>query len=173
MAFSIRLTEEEKLLADSYAKLHSLSLGEAFKRALFERIEDEYDIAVADEAYRDYIKDGKKSRPDYANLEKEVRDLEKGAVFKHTGNLTFDQIITIAKAMQARSLSRELKGTVKEVLGTCVAVGITVDGKSPNFVNIVATYQDSLNRVVDAIAMSTIALDAKKTPNGHGIICSS
>jgi len=63
MAFSIRLTEEEKLLADSYAKLHSLSLGEAFKRALFERIEDEYDIAVADEAYRDYIKDGKKSRP--------------------------------------------------------------------------------------------------------------
>ena len=63
MAFSIRLTEEEKLLADSYAKIHSLSLGEAFKRALFERIEDEYDIAVADEAYKEYVKDGKKSRP--------------------------------------------------------------------------------------------------------------
>ena len=63
MAFSIRLTEEEKLLADSYAKIHSLSLGEAFKRALFEKIEDEYDIAVADEAYREYVKDGKKSRP--------------------------------------------------------------------------------------------------------------
>ena len=29
------------------------------------------------------------------------------------------------------NLSREMKGTVKEVLGTCVAVGITVDGKSP------------------------------------------
>ena len=63
MAFSIRLTEEEKLLADSYAKIHSLSLGEAFKRALFEKIEDEYDIAVADDAYREYVKDGKKSRP--------------------------------------------------------------------------------------------------------------
>ena len=63
MAFSIRLTEEEKLLADSYAKIHSLSLGEAFKRALFEKIEDEYDIAVAEEAYREYVKDGKKSRP--------------------------------------------------------------------------------------------------------------
>lgn len=63
MAFSIRLTEEEKILADSYARLHSLSLGEAFKRALFERIEDEYDITVADEAYREYLKDGKKSRP--------------------------------------------------------------------------------------------------------------
>ena len=63
MAFSIRLTEEEKLLADSYAKIHSLSLGEAFKRALFEKIEDEYDIVVADDAYREYVKDGKKSRP--------------------------------------------------------------------------------------------------------------
>ena len=41
MAFSIRLTEEEKALATSYAKLNSLSLGEAFKRALFEKIEDE------------------------------------------------------------------------------------------------------------------------------------
>ena len=63
MSFSIRLTEEEKSLANSYAKLHSMSLGEAFKRALFEKIEDEYDIAVADEAYSEYLKDGKKSRP--------------------------------------------------------------------------------------------------------------
>lgn len=63
MSFSIRLTEEEKSLADSYAKLHSMSLGEAFKRALFEKIEDEYDIAVGDEAYNEYLKDGKKSRP--------------------------------------------------------------------------------------------------------------
>lgn len=63
MAFSIRLSDEEKKLANSYAKLHSLSLGEAFKRALFERIEDEYDIALADEAYAEYVKDGKKSAP--------------------------------------------------------------------------------------------------------------
>ena len=46
MAFSIRLTEQEKQLAESYARLHSISLGEAFKRALFEKIEDEYDLAV-------------------------------------------------------------------------------------------------------------------------------
>ena len=30
MAFSIRLTEQEKQLAESYAKLHAISLGEAF-----------------------------------------------------------------------------------------------------------------------------------------------
>ena len=63
MSFSIRLTPEEKILAESYAKLHSLSLGEAFKKALFERIEDEYDITAANEAYEEYIKSGKKSRP--------------------------------------------------------------------------------------------------------------
>ena len=63
MSFSIRLTAEEKRLADSYAKLHAISLGEAFKRALFEKIEDEYDIALADEAYNEYIRDGRKSRP--------------------------------------------------------------------------------------------------------------
>lgn len=55
MSFSIRLTTEEKTLAESYAKLHSLSLGETFKKALFDKIEEEYDIAVADEAYKEYL----------------------------------------------------------------------------------------------------------------------
>ena len=63
MAFSIRLSEEEMALAESYAKLHSMSLAEAFKRALFERIEDEYDIIVANEAYKDYVASGCKSTP--------------------------------------------------------------------------------------------------------------
>lgn len=63
MSFSIRLTESEKRLAESYAKIHSISVGEAFKKALFERIEDEYDIAVAEEAYQEYLASGKKSRP--------------------------------------------------------------------------------------------------------------
>lgn len=63
MSFSIRLTNEEKALAESYAKIHSMSLGEAFKKALFERIEDEYDIAVGEAAYQEYLDRGKKSRP--------------------------------------------------------------------------------------------------------------
>ncbi len=63
MAFSIRLSDEEKALADSYARMHNVSLGEAFKKALFEKIEEEYDISVAEEAYNEYIRDGKKSRP--------------------------------------------------------------------------------------------------------------
>lgn len=63
MSFSIRLTAEEKSLAESYAKIHDISLGEAFKQALFERIEDEFDVAVAQEAYSEYVKNGRKSRP--------------------------------------------------------------------------------------------------------------
>ena len=57
MAFSIRLTDEERMLAESYAKLHSFSLSEAFKRALFEKIEDEYDLTIGQEAYNEYIAD--------------------------------------------------------------------------------------------------------------------
>ena len=63
MSFSIRLTEQERNIADSYARLHSMSLSEAFKKALFEKIEDEYDLAVADEAYREYVESGCKSTP--------------------------------------------------------------------------------------------------------------
>ena len=62
---------------------------------------------------------------------KRQRKKEKGAVFKHVGNLSFDQIKKIAENMRPKSLAREMKGTIKEVLGSCVAVGITVDGKSP------------------------------------------
>ena len=63
MAFSIRLTEEERALAESYAKIHSYSLSEAFKKALFEKIEDEYDVVVYNAAYKEYEESGKQSRP--------------------------------------------------------------------------------------------------------------
>ena len=63
MAFSIRLSDDEKRLADSYAKMHSMSVGEAFKRALFEKIEDEYDLTVYEEAYKEYVDSGMKSSP--------------------------------------------------------------------------------------------------------------
>jgi hypothetical protein len=63
MAFSILMTDKERSLADSYAKVHSMTLGEAFKSALFEKIEDEYDATIADDSYNNYVKNGKVSRP--------------------------------------------------------------------------------------------------------------
>lgn len=63
MVVSINLNEKEYKLVGSYAKLHSISIDEAFKDALFEKIEDEYDAALADEAYAEYIANGEKSEP--------------------------------------------------------------------------------------------------------------
>ena len=59
MVVSIRMTEEEKQLAVAYAKLNGASLSEAMKRAYFEKIEEEYDVALADAALREYEKNPK------------------------------------------------------------------------------------------------------------------
>ena len=40
-------------------------------------------------------------------------------IVKHSGNLTLDQVIKIAKILRERSYANKLAGTVKEVLGTC------------------------------------------------------
>lgn len=49
----------------------------------------------------------------------------------HSGDLSLDQIINIARQLRDRSMSKELSGTVKEVLGTAFSIGITVDGMHP------------------------------------------
>ena len=73
MCLSIRLLAEEKRIAESYAKMRSMSLEEAFEQALVERIEDEYDVAVAAAAYAEYEMSGRKSRP-ISELWEEVFD---------------------------------------------------------------------------------------------------
>ena len=52
---SVRMNEEESRLFMSYAKLHGLSISEAYKRALLEKIEDEFDAADLIEAAADLI----------------------------------------------------------------------------------------------------------------------
>ena len=52
-------------------------------------------------------------------------------VRKHTGNITMDDVIRIARKMRHKSLAKEFVGTVKEVLGTALSVGCTVEGRSP------------------------------------------
>lgn len=51
---------------------------------------------------------------------------------KHSGNITFDDVIAIARQMRPRSMAKNLSGTVKEVLGTAQSVGCTIDGKLPH-----------------------------------------
>jgi large subunit ribosomal protein L11 len=47
------------------------------------------------------------------------------------GNLSMEQVVRIARMKQAELLSPNLKAAVKEVLGSCVSMGVTVDGKDP------------------------------------------
>ena len=59
MVVSIRMTDEERKLAEAYAKLNGTTLSESIKKVYFEKIEDEYDIALADAALREYEKNPK------------------------------------------------------------------------------------------------------------------
>lgn len=56
MPYSIRLNAEEERLVKSYCTLHGISVSEAFKRTLIEAIEDEFDLAEAEEAIKKYEK---------------------------------------------------------------------------------------------------------------------
>ncbi len=71
-------------------------------------------------------------------------------VVAHNGNVTMDQIIDTARTMRLRSMSRELSGTVKEILGTAQSVGCTVDGAHPH------DKIDEINEGTLTIPVSTI-----------------
>jgi len=60
--------------------------------------------------------------------------IEKGSGTPNTvkvGDLKVDQIVRIAKIKRPELLAKTLKGAAKEVMGTCVSLGVTVEGKDP------------------------------------------
>ena len=60
--------------------------------------------------------------------------IEKGSGAPNTqkvGNLSVEQLIRIAKIKRPELLSKTLKSAAKEILGTCVSMGVTVEGKDP------------------------------------------
>ena len=50
---------------------------------------------------------------------------------KKVGNLTVKQAVKIAHMKKNDTLSRSLKGAVKEVVGSCVPLGVTFEGLNP------------------------------------------
>ena len=48
-----------------------------------------------------------------------------------TGDISFDQVLSVAKAKAQDLLGSTFSNQVKSVLGTCFSMGITVDGKDP------------------------------------------
>jgi len=72
--------------------------------------------------------------PPCSALIKKELGLEKGSenpLEKKVGNLKIDQVTKIARMKMGDLLSNDLKKAVKEVIGTCVSMGITIEGKDP------------------------------------------
>jgi large subunit ribosomal protein L11 len=60
--------------------------------------------------------------------------VEKGSGTPKTqkiGNLSLEQIVKIAKIKHSSLLAKNLKNAVKEVLGSCVTMGVLVEEKDP------------------------------------------
>ncbi|TRZ00590.1 hypothetical protein DNTS_006461 [Danionella cerebrum] len=85
-------------------------------------------------------------------LKEPPRDRKKVKNIKHSGSVSFDEIVNIARVMRPRSIARELSEkaysdpalgsravhfsdspcTIKEILGTAQSVGCTIDGRPPH-----------------------------------------
>jgi len=60
--------------------------------------------------------------------------LEKGSGStgsEFVGELSMEQVVKIARLKLAQSYAKDLKACVKEVLGTCLSMGVKVDGRNP------------------------------------------
>jgi len=60
--------------------------------------------------------------------------VEKGSGTPKTqkaGNLSMEQVVKIAQMKILASYSKTVKAAAKEVLGTCISLGVTVEGKEP------------------------------------------
>jgi large subunit ribosomal protein L11 len=60
--------------------------------------------------------------------------IEKGSGTPSTqkvGNLTMEQVMRIAKIKREELLGKTLKAAAKEVLGSCVSMGVTIEGRDP------------------------------------------
>ncbi|MFW9991701.1 MAG: 50S ribosomal protein L11 [Candidatus Odinarchaeota archaeon] len=70
--------------------------------------------------------------PSTSALLKKEAGAEKGSGTPNTapaGDISFEQLLTVAKAKKEVMLAKTFKAAAKEALGTAVSTGITVDGK--------------------------------------------
>ncbi|NYZ74561.1 50S ribosomal protein L11 [Candidatus Micrarchaeota archaeon] len=69
--------------------------------------------------------------PPTAEIIKKEAGIEKGAGTREApaGDLSMEKAVSIAKA-KTNSLGKDAKETLKEVLGSCVSMGVTVNGRN-------------------------------------------
>ncbi len=70
--------------------------------------------------------------PPTSELIKKEAGIEKGSGTKDepAGDIALEKLAKIAKS-KSNSLGRDLKSTLKEVCGSCLSLGLTIDGKNP------------------------------------------
>jgi len=69
--------------------------------------------------------------PTSALIKKEI-GLEKGTQDGSiAGDLTFEQLVKVANMKKDALLANDLKSAVKEVVGTCVSIGVSIEGVKP------------------------------------------
>lgn len=54
---TVRMSDRDKALMESYAEFYGITLSEFIRQSVLERLEDEFDIRSADEAYSEYLED--------------------------------------------------------------------------------------------------------------------
>ena len=59
MVISIRMSEKELKLVKQYAELNGSSVSEVMRKAILEKIEDEFDLVLYEKAVASYKKDDK------------------------------------------------------------------------------------------------------------------
>ena len=70
--------------------------------------------------------------PPTAEIIKKEIGIEKGAGTREApaGDVSLEKLVKVAKT-KSNSLGKDLKNSLKEVVGTCVSMGVTVNGKNP------------------------------------------
>tara|TARA_Y100000310_G_scaffold343942_1_gene454064 strand:+ start:790 stop:1461 length:672 start_codon:yes stop_codon:yes gene_type:complete len=74
------------------------------------------------------------SSPSVAELIKKEMGIEKGSSLHNkvkVGNIAFESLLSVAKTKMPDLLCRDLRSSVKTVIGTCVSLGVLIDNKSP------------------------------------------
>ncbi|MBN2251605.1 MAG: 50S ribosomal protein L11 [Candidatus Altiarchaeota archaeon] len=67
--------------------------------------------------------------PPASSLLKKEAGIETGAKDKNSaGDITFDQLLKVAKMKKDSLLAGDMKSAIKEVAGTCLSTGITIEG---------------------------------------------
>ncbi|MGI6152335.1 MAG: type II toxin-antitoxin system RelB family antitoxin [Christensenellaceae bacterium] len=55
MPVSVRFNEEENRFIREYAKMMGISVSELIRKATLEQIEDELDLKIGEDAYKEYL----------------------------------------------------------------------------------------------------------------------